>query len=172
MFVCSKLVTCPSRRDQERPAGDCEPSPIGDERTLASAKPLLVCKVWASNPSARPSVGGSAGGLIPWATQFPQAGLEVAPQAVESCVERVSRLYERGVDLSHIGAYVRRWQRWASSGLRALGEGLSERALELVGRSLGRLGLLGRSLPPLIPAVAGPTVGEADAGRDSRHPQG
>jgi len=61
-------------------------------------------------------------GLIPWTTQFPPAGLEVAPQAVESCVERVSRLYERGVDLSHIGAYVRRWQRWASSGLRDTGE--------------------------------------------------
>ena len=47
---------------------------------------------------------------------FTSAGLEVAPRAVEHCVERVSRLYERGVDLSHIGAYVRRWQRWARSG--------------------------------------------------------
>ena len=103
---------------------------------------------------------------------FTPAGLEVAPQAVESCVERVSRLYERGVDLSHIGACVRRWQRWASSGLRAIGEELSERALELVGRSLGRVGRPHWPLQPLIPAVARPTVGEASAERDSRHPQG
>jgi hypothetical protein len=41
-----------------------------------------------------------------------------------------------------------------------MGAGLSERALELVVRSLGRLGLLGRCLPPLLPAVAGPPVGE------------
>jgi len=172
LFVCSKLVTCPSRRDQERPAGDCEPSPIGDERTLASAKPLLVCKVWASNPSARPSVGGSAGGLIPWATQFPQAGLEVAPQAVESCVERVSRLYERGVDLIHIGAYGRCWLRWARSGLRALGEGLSERALELVHLSLGRLGVPCIAPPSLRLAFANQAVGEAAHARDHRFNEG
>ena len=46
----------------------------GMNESLASAKPLLVRKVWASNPSARPSVGGSAGGLILWATRFPPAG--------------------------------------------------------------------------------------------------
>jgi hypothetical protein len=40
------------------------------------------------------------------------------------------------------------------------GAGLSERALELALRSLGRLGWLGGCLPPLCPAVAGPTVGE------------
>ena len=34
---------------------------------------------------------------------------------------------------------------------RALEEGLSERALELVVRSLGRLGWLGGGLPPLLP---------------------
>ena len=87
-------------------------------------------------------------------------------------MERVSRLYERGVDLIHIGAYVRRWQRWARSGLRVLGEELSERALELVGRSLGRVGRPHWPLPPLIAAVAGPTVGEASLTRNSRHPQG
>jgi hypothetical protein len=75
-------------------------------------------------------------------------------------VERVSQLDEPGVDLIHIGAYVRRWLRWARSGLRAMGAGLSERALELVLCSLGRLGWLGGCLPSLCPAVAGPTVGE------------
>ena len=84
---------------------------------------------------------------------FTPAGLEVTPRAVERCVERVSRLYERGVDLIHIGAYVRRWQRWARSGLRVLGEELSQRALELVCRSLGRVGQPHWLLPPLIPAV-------------------
>ena len=72
---------------------------------------------------------------------FTPAGLDVAPQTVERCVKRVSQLYEQGVDLIHIGAYVRRWLRWARSGLRALGAGLSERDLELVVRCLGRLGL-------------------------------
>jgi len=42
---------------------------------------------------------------------FTPAGLDVAPQTVERCVERVSRLYEQDVDLLHIGAYVRRWLR-------------------------------------------------------------
>jgi hypothetical protein len=56
---------------------------------------------------------------------FTPAGLEVAPRAVRRCAERVSRLYERGVDLIHIGVYVRCWQRWARSGLGALGENLS-----------------------------------------------
>jgi hypothetical protein len=53
--------------------------------------------------------------------------LEVAPPAIERCVERVSRLYWQGVDL--IGAYIRRWLQWARGGLRALGAGLSEPAL-------------------------------------------
>ena len=48
---------------------------------------------------------------------FTPAGLDVAPQTVERCVERVSRLYEQDVDLLHIGAYVRRWLRWTKSGL-------------------------------------------------------
>jgi hypothetical protein len=77
----------------------------------------------------------------------------------------------RIVDLISIGAYVRRWQRWARSGLRVLEEELSNRALELVCRSLGRVGRSHWLLPPLIPAVAGPAVGKASAYRDSRHPQ-
>jgi hypothetical protein len=91
---------------------------------------------------------------------FTPAGLEAAPQAVERCVERMSQLYEQGVDLLHFGAYVRRWLRWSRSGLRAMGAGVSERALELVLRALSRLGWLGGCLPPLCPAAAGPTVGE------------
>ena len=97
---------------------------------------------------------------------FTPAGLEVAPQAVERCVERVSRLYEQGVDLLHIGTYVRRWLRWARSGLGTLGAGLSERALELVVRSLGRLGLLGGCLPTLLPAFA-----NQNAGDDTAYPE-
>jgi len=53
---------------------------------------------------------------------FTPARLEVAPRAVERCVERVSRLYERGANLVRIGVYVRCWQRWAKSGLREDGE--------------------------------------------------
>jgi len=87
---------------------------------------------------------------------FTPAGLEVAPRAVASCVERVVRLYERGVDLIHIGAYVRRWLRWARSGLRALGEELPERALELVARSSGRLGFSPGGSDSIVPASAGP----------------
>ena len=86
--------------------------------------------------------------------QFTPAGLEVAPRAVERCVERVSRLYERGADLIHIEAYVRCWQRWARSGLRAMGEELSERALECVCRSL-----TSRRAAPLAAAAAAPGGG-------------
>ncbi len=63
---------------------------------------------------------------------FTPTGLDVAPSAVKRCVARISQLYEQGVDMIHIGAYVRRWLRWARSGLKELGAGLSERALELV----------------------------------------
>jgi hypothetical protein len=88
---------------------------------------------------------------------FNPAGLDVAPQAIERCVQRVSQLYEQGVDVLRIGTYVRRWLRWERSGLRGMGAGLSERALELGVRSLGRLGLLCGFLLPLLPATAGPT---------------
>jgi RNA-directed DNA polymerase len=49
---------------------------------------------------------------------FTPARLEVHTPAVERCVERVSRLYERGVDLVHIGAYARRCLRWARVSVR------------------------------------------------------
>jgi len=91
---------------------------------------------------------------------------------VEHCVEHVSRPYEQGVHLIRIGAYVRRWQRWARSGLRALREKLSERALELVGQSLGRVGLPRGPLPLLIPAVPGQTMGDEADGPDRRYNEG
>jgi hypothetical protein len=90
---------------------------------------------------------------------FTPAGREAAPQAVE----RAYQLSE-GVDLVHIGTYVRLWLRWARSRLRASGAGPSERASEFVVRSLRRLGYLGGSLPSLMPAVAGPTVGNEGNG--------
>ena len=93
---------------------------------------------------------------------FKPSGLDAAPPTIERCAQRVSQLYEQGVDLIHIGTYVRRWLRWARSGLRALGAGLSERALVLVVRSLVRLGWLGGGLPRLLAPVAGPTVGEEE----------
>jgi hypothetical protein len=88
---------------------------------------------------------------------FTPAGLKVAPQAIDRCAQRASQLYERGVDLIHFGTYIGRWLPWARSGLRTMGVGLSERALELVVRSLGRMGWLGGWQPPLCQAVAGPT---------------
>ena len=60
---------------------------------------------------------------------FSATGLEVAAQAVEHCVERVTQLYERGADLVRIGAYVRCWKRWARSGLGGLIADLAERAV-------------------------------------------
>jgi hypothetical protein len=54
---------------------------------------------------------------------FTPTRLEAYRSAVERCVDRVSRLYERDVDLVRIGAYVRRCLRWSRSGLGALGAG-------------------------------------------------
>src|SRR5262249_38273023 len=76
------------------------------------------------------------------------AGRDAAPPTIERYAQRVSQLDEQGVELLHIRAYVRRWLRWARGGLRALGAGLSERAWELVVRSLVRLGWLGGGPPP------------------------
>jgi hypothetical protein len=97
---------------------------------------------------------------------FTPAGLEVAPRAVEHCVERVFRLYEHGADLVHIGAYVRRWLCWARSGMRTLREELFLRALELITRSLGLAGRAHRSLPALCTAAPAPSVHEAAGYRD------
>jgi hypothetical protein len=103
---------------------------------------------------------------------FNPAGLEVAPQAVERCVQRASQLYEQGVDLIHIRTYVGRWLRWARSGLRALGAGLSKRASGLVRRSLVRMGWLGGRLPPLCPAVVVPTDQGCDTETDPQRQPG
>ena len=104
--------------------------------------------------------------------EFTPAGLDFAPQTVERCVKRVSRLHEQGVDMIHIGAYVRRWHRWARSGLRAMGDKLPERALESVCRLLDRLGRPHWSLPPLIPAFAVPAEGGYSEDRRSGQQQG
>ena len=40
-------------------------------------------------------------------------------------VERLTRLYEQGVPPERIGSYVRRWQRWAVSGLGAYSNSIS-----------------------------------------------
>ena len=71
----------------------------------------LVTQTWRnctfSSTPTRPSSDGSAGALTSWAIRLPRRGWMYAPQTVERCVERVSRLYEQDVDLLHIGAYVR-----------------------------------------------------------------
>ena len=103
---------------------------------------------------------------------FTPAGLEVAPQTVERCVERVSRLYEQGVDLIHIGAYVRCWQRWARSGLREMGRSVSERASDCVSHALGRGVVPHWPLPPLLPTAVVPTEGDACADSTRRNPEG
>ncbi len=103
---------------------------------------------------------------------FTPAGLEVAPRAVERCVERVSQLYERGANLVRIGAYVRSWQRWARSGLREMGRSVSERAWDCVSHGLGRVQGPHWPLPPLLPASAVPTEGDACTDSSRRHPEG
>ena len=85
---------------------------------------------------------------------FTPAGLDVAPQTVERCVERVSRLYEQDVDMIHIGAYVRRWLRWTKSGLGECGERLAWperwlRRLDLGGLWLP-VGRCGSSFPAFV----------------------
>jgi hypothetical protein len=89
---------------------------------------------------------------------------------VERCVERVSRLYERGVDLVRIGAYVRCWQNWARSALRELGQGLSVRALDRVSRFLVRALVSLGPLPTLFAASAGTTKCYACDDSARRHP--
>jgi hypothetical protein len=98
--------------------------------------------------------------------------LDAAPPAIERCVERVSRLYEQGVDIIHIGAYVGRWQRWAGSGLGAMGAELAVRALSPLARSLGRVvGTLPVPWPSPAPGVAELADGEERQHRRDRHAQ-
>jgi hypothetical protein len=103
---------------------------------------------------------------------FKPAGLDAAPPTIERCAQRVSQLYEQGVDLFHIGSYLRRWLRWPRSGLRALGAAVSERALVLVVRSLGRMGVLGGCLPPMCLAFASQAVGDEGDGTEHRYDGG
>ena len=117
----------------------------------------------------KPFIGRVSRGFDFLGYQFTPAGLEVAPRAVERCVERVSRLYEQGADLIRIETYVRRWQRWARSGLRSLGEELANRALEVVGRSCYRFGFWRLPVPPLIPAAARQSVGDSNCRSEPRH---
>jgi len=100
---------------------------------------------------------------------FTPAGLEVAPQTVERCVKRVSRLYEQGVDPIHIGSYVRRWHRWAISGLRDSGEGLAWQVLRLTLRAV--VALLLRFVPwlALSPEFACQAIGDAADAGQHRH---
>jgi hypothetical protein len=92
---------------------------------------------------------------------FTPAGLEVAPRAVQRCVERVSRLDGRGVDLIHIRAYVRCWQRWAKSGLGEPGKRRAWQALTLIRRAIGDLRIRLGLCPALSTAFACQTIGDA-----------
>ena len=53
--------------------------------------------------------------------RFSAAGLQLAPTTIERFRERVARLYEQGADNApgrgRIGDYVRRWRRWATTGV-------------------------------------------------------
>jgi hypothetical protein len=98
---------------------------------------------------------------------FSPTGLEVAPRAVEHCVERVSQLYERGADLVRIGAYVRCWKRWARSGLGGLGADLAERALGRVERLVVCVDWPLWPLPPRLLAFAERGQRQADRTGDS-----
>jgi hypothetical protein len=49
----------------------------------------------------------------------------IAPQTRKRFVERLTRLYEQGASVERIGDYVRRWQRWAVSGLGAYSNSIS-----------------------------------------------
>ena len=100
------------------------------------------------------------------------AGLEGAPRALERCVERVSRLYEQGVDLVRIGAYVRRWLRWARTGLWENGAKLCVSAVDRLCRSLGRAVLALRGPHRRCLAAAVTPMGEDSGTSYQGHPQG
>ena len=79
------------------------------------------------------------------------------------------RLYEQGVDLIHIGAYVRRWHRWAKSGLRDSGEKPAWEVLRPALRAVVALFLRFGPWLALSPAFACQTIG--DAADDARPPE-
>ncbi|MGO9815329.1 MAG: hypothetical protein ACLP53_31760 [Isosphaeraceae bacterium] len=95
-----------------------------------------------------------------------QAGLDVAPQTVERCVERLSRLYEQDVDLLHIGAYVLRWLRWTKSGLGERAERLAWPERWLLRLVLGGLWLRGGRCGPSCPAFVSHDVDAAAYGAE------
>ena len=57
---------------------------------------------------------------------FKPAGLDAAPPTIERCAQRMSQLYEQGVDLIHIGTYLRRWLRWGGPDSERWGRIMSE----------------------------------------------
>jgi hypothetical protein len=95
-----------------------------------------------------------------------QATPDVAPQTVERCVERLSRLYEQDVDLLHIGAYVRRWLRWTKSGLGERAERLAWPERWLLRLVLGGLWLRGGRSGPSCPAFVSHDVDAAAYGAE------
>jgi 3-deoxy-D-arabino-heptulosonate 7-phosphate (DAHP) synthase len=76
------------------------------------------------------------------------AGLEMAPRAIEHCVERVSRLDEQGADLVRFGAYLKRWSSWAKSGLSLDGGQFVDRAMEAISQRVAELATPHWPLPP------------------------
>jgi hypothetical protein len=82
------------------------------------------------------------------------AGLEMAPRAIEHCVERVSRLYEQGADLIRIGAYLKRWSSWAKSGLSLDVGQFVDRAMEAISQRVAELATPHWPLPPTLVPLA------------------
>lgn len=50
----------------------------------------------------------------------------IAQETRKRFVERLTRLYEQGASVERIGDYVRRWQRWAVSGLGDYSNSISD----------------------------------------------
>jgi hypothetical protein len=44
-------------------------------------------------------------------------GTDSSPKTHAKFLERIVRIYEQGVDVKHIGQYVRNWYRWARAGV-------------------------------------------------------
>ena len=82
------------------------------------------------------------------------AGLEMAPRAIEHCVERVSRLDEQGADLIRIGAYLKRWSSWAKSGLSLDGGQFVDRAMEAISQRVAELATPHWPLPHTLGPLA------------------